>query len=399
MTARPRERRLAGVAVALVVLTLAGGKAAAGSAFPVVASVAIVAPGPPDAVVTEAVARLRAELSAVGLASHTVSCTDPAAADALACAAPGRLTGALPEKTEAVVARTAATIVVAREDGVITLEVIERLSNGSQVFRLVYVPAAEGGSDPAVLAIRGVELLRDVHLDVERTGAGAIVPARVVMPVKPAPRPVALATAPAATQLPDPEDTASDADRPVVVAASPAPEVPAADAALTVHASLGVLQGRARLGPSLGPALGATFRLQAHWAAWATLAGPFYEDLRQDAATAATRQEFAMVGARFDFGARRARPFVTAGAGLYHLGVSGHSSAVAEPGLSSALWAPLIVAGAGCSYPLTRFIEIAAEGQAFLTNPAGMITVRDVEVGRAGAPSLLAQAELRVRFR
>ena len=408
---RARERRpaLAWLAVASVMAmgARAAGAATAAPSFPVVGSVAIVAPGPPDPVVTEAVSRLRFELNVVGLASHTVSCSDVAAADARACSRAGRVDSVPSEQKAMATGQPAASIVVAREDGVVTLEVIERLSNGSKFFRLVYVPAAEGGKDPAVLAIRGVELLRDVHLDVERTGA-ASVPARVVLAgasvtappltLPPPPKATVVADAPPALQKSDSEETSGHASAPAAVVVAPAPrsEVAMAPPRWTVHASLGMLQGRAGLGPSLGPALGATFRLRPELAMWTTWAGPFYEDLHQDVATAATRQEFAMAGARFDFGAHRARPFVTAGAGLHHLRIAGTSSAPGDAPLASGLWAALVVGGAGCSYPLGNRVEVAVEGQAFLTGPSGTITIHGVEVGRTGAPSLLAQAELRV---
>jgi hypothetical protein len=105
-----------------------------------------------------------------------------------------------------------------------------------------------------------------------------------------------------------------------------------------------------------------------------------------------------MVGARVDLGAYRARPFVTAGAGVFHLNMTGRSTTLDDLPLGASLWAALAVAGAGCAYPLGGPVEVAIEAQALVTAPTAIITVREVVVGRSGAPSLLAQAELRVRL-
>ena len=45
---------------------------------------------------------------------------------------------------------------------------IATLPDGYELHRLIRVPAAAGGDDPSVLAVRAVELLRDIYLDVPR---------------------------------------------------------------------------------------------------------------------------------------------------------------------------------------------------------------------------------------
>lgn len=391
--------------VVVVALTLGAGAArAAGfsSSFPGVASVAIVAPGLPDRVLTEAVSRLRAELGVVGLDSHLVPCTDDVAADARACSdargvrprseasggsargpeAPG--SSGLTAAALTIGTQATATIALAREDGVVTIEVIERLANGSKFFRLVYVPSAEGGNDPSVLAIRGVELLRDVHLDVERTNANAGTQGTTIH---------AAASELPTTVVREPAPVHEDVDTDL---GSPDRPVPLGPWSLT--ASVGVLQGRSGLGPALGPMLGGEFRLRPKWVLWATLGGPFYEDLHRDVVSVATRQELGVVGARFHFGAGRFRPFATVGVGLHHLSAVGSSPVVTDVDLGSTLWAPLVAGGVGAAYGVSRLIDVVVEGQALVTGPSGSITVRSAEVGRAGAPSLLMLGGIRINL-
>ena len=49
-----------------------------------------------------------------------------------------------------------------------TIRVIATLPDGYELHRLIRVPASAGGDDPAVIAVRATELLRDIYLDVPR---------------------------------------------------------------------------------------------------------------------------------------------------------------------------------------------------------------------------------------
>jgi hypothetical protein len=331
-----------------------------------VANVAIVAPHEQDAVIAEAISRLRSELGVVGLDSHIIGCDAEEARDARACADPQNGAtrpdppgDALPRKP----AVATAIISLAREDGVVTIEVIERLADGSKFFRLVYVPVRDGGGDPSVLAVRSVELLRDVHLDVERSEAA-------------------------------PKIVATPTPAPVVVVAAPA-SVPSVPGRWRIAATAGLLQGRNGLGPRVAPALGIARALGPRVSAMAIVSGPFFEDLQLTSeGVATTRQEFGLLGARAELGAGRVRPFGTVAVGLFHMTAQGRTSDPTVVPRGSSLWAMLGAAGVGGAFKLTRFVDLVAEGDLLLAGPAGQVTIQSTVVGTAGAPSLLFQAGL-----
>ena len=176
-----RHAAATAIACAVVITTGVPGRAALlATLVTEVGGVAVLAPDTGDPVIGEAVSRLRAELHLVGLEAQTIDCDGEGAQDARVCSgeratAPEGET-ATPSPGLARAGVRQAIIALAREDGVVTIEVIERLLNGSKFFRLVYVPSRDGGDDPAVLAVRGVELLRDLHMDVERSWSIAAAP-------------------------------------------------------------------------------------------------------------------------------------------------------------------------------------------------------------------------------
>ena len=169
------------VGMAAPVWSGAGTVWALGSGATTIDDVAVLAPPPDDVVIVEAVSRLRSELGVMGMTSHLVACTDDVAIDSRACdearaaramsvravpaasrlgeppaaASSSSSESATPSTPAAAGSsprgRPSAIISLAREDGVVTIEVIERLPNGSRFFRLVYVPGRDGGKDPAVL--------------------------------------------------------------------------------------------------------------------------------------------------------------------------------------------------------------------------------------------------------
>ncbi|HEY4185026.1 MAG TPA: hypothetical protein VGP07_08155 [Polyangia bacterium] len=351
----------AGIAVASS-LALAGPVANLATA---VAHVSIIVPPVEDPILVEAISRLRSELRVVGLDSQSLGCDAEGAQDARACA-DSPLRRPVDSAAEQTAPRTpgvaTALISLAREDGVVTIEVIERLGDGSKFFRLVYVPVREGGGDPSVLAVRSVELLRDVHLDVERSET--------------APKPV-------------------EAPSPVVVEAPVVTSSPSIEPGpWRIGVTIGLLQGRNGLGPRPAPALGVARALTAHLVAMATVTGPYYQGLTSAGDTAATRQEFALVGVRGELGTGRLRPFGTVAVGAFHMVASGSSSAPMAVTRDSSLWAVLGAAGAGGAFKVGRFIDLVADAELLLAGPAGDVTIRNVVVGTAGAPSVLFQAGL-----
>jgi hypothetical protein len=374
-----------------------------GSGATTLDDVAVLAPLPDDPVIVEAVSRLRSELGVIGVTSHLAACTDDVAVDARACdearaaraAGAGAVTppgsgvppGAASPAGEAATpprGRPSAIISLAREDGVVTIEVIERLPNGSRFFRLVYVPARDGGKDPAVLAVRGVELLRDLQMDVER-GAAAL-------PVAPS-RADGAATVPEpppeSEHEPDPErDT--DLDRP------PRPDGPQAGRGpWRISVAWTGLWGRKGLESgflSVVPALGGAWMARPALAVFLVAAGPFRQDFHTVSGTASSRQELAFAGARVELPWRRIRPFGAAGLGVLHVLAEGRTAVGAGTPISSAVWAPMLTAGAGVALRVGRLLDVFVQADTLWSAPAATLTVGPNEVvGEAGAPSVLGQ--------
>ena len=330
-----------------------------------VGGVGILAPDTGDPVLTEAVSRLRAELHLVGLEGQLIDCDGEGAQDARACS--DERTPAPEAETPPSATRSAragvehALIALAREDGVVTIEVIERLRNGSKFFRLVYVPSRDGGDDPAVLAVRGVELLRDLHMDVERSRAA-----------EPPPVPAA----------------------PVVV--TPPPPPAARPGPWRVSALAGLLQGRDGLGPRVGPVLGVSRAFGGRWTAALLASGPYFQDLGAPGTTdyTSSRQEMALLGVRGALLIGRVHPFATVSGGALHLVAQGHSSDLTALTRRRTLWSALLGAGVGAAFALTGFIDVVAEADVLAALPAGQIKVHDAVVGTSGAPSGLFQLGL-----
>lgn len=360
--------------------------------------VAVLAPLPDDEVVAEAVSRLRSELGAIGVTSHLVACTDDVALDARACdetraaraagagggpaPAPGLPLGAaLPSANAGASprARPSAIISLAREDGVVTIEVIERLPNGSRFFRLVYVPARDGGKDPAVLAVRGVELLRDLQVDVERGAAApTVTPSRAV----------------GAEALPEPppepeREPDIDLDRPHRALGPQADRGP-----WRISVACSMLRGRKGLESgflSVVPALGGAWMARPELAVFLVAAGPFRQDFQTASGGASSRQELAFAGARAELPWLPLRPFVVAGLGGLHILVNGKTAIIGTP-TSSGFWAPMFTAGGGVALRLGRFVDVVAQADTLWSAPSATLMVGPQEVvGEAGAPSVLGQ--------
>ena len=317
--------------------------------------------------IDEAISRLRSELHLVGLQSHPIDCDAEGAQDARACSderseVPDSEPTPAPSPGTAMNARSGvagAIIALAREDGVVTIEVIERLLNGSKFFRLVYVPGRDGGDDPSVLAVRGVELLRDLHMDVERNRAlAAATPAPAVVETEPA-----------------------------VPRKEPGP--------WRLGAAAGLLQGRDGLGPRVAPVLSVARAFGPRWSAVVLASGPYLEQLSLSPDYTSTHQELATLGLRGALPtAGRLHLFGELSAGVLHLVANGHSDDTTAILRQRSLWSALLGAGAGAGFSLTRFIEIVAQADVLLALPAGRITIRDTTVGTAGEPSGLFQLGL-----
>ena len=115
---------------------------------------AVVRPGTHDPLLQEASSRIRSELAASGLESRLVDCAEPT--EAARCPGPD----------------AAAAISLGRKDGVVEIDVRAFLPDGLELARHVACSTATAVEDPSVLAVRAVELLRDLRLNAQRRAAG-----------------------------------------------------------------------------------------------------------------------------------------------------------------------------------------------------------------------------------
>jgi hypothetical protein len=336
---------LAAVVDAQVVRAAPDARAAV--AVPAVTKVTVVDPPADDRVLVEAGMRIRAELDAANLSNRAVTCAGgvgSASCDATA---------------------SAAAIALSRQDGLATIRVIATLPDGYELHRLIRVPPPAGGDDPAVLAVRAVELLRDIYLDVPRD-----------FPRREAPKPP-----------PEPP-------RPVVQVTAPA--APADHKALRMFLGAAVLGGRRGLGPAIAPVLGATLPLGSGLSLSAAAAGPFSR-LVGDAmtGTATTTQALAMFGLRYELELRGVSPFAAIATGVHYIRAEGTPD-MGESSQSSSAVSPLFAAGAGVSVWFRRWLAATVQVEEFYTQPITDVIITGVVVGRAGGPSLLAQIGLLV---
>ncbi|HXU00168.1 MAG TPA: hypothetical protein VN903_04210 [Polyangia bacterium] len=321
-------------------------------AVPAVTKVTVVDPPADDVVLVEAGVRIRAELDAVNLSNRAVTCAGgigSAACDATA---------------------SAAAIALSRQDGLATIRVIATLPDGYELHRLIRVPAAAGGDDPAVLAVRAVELLRDIYLDVPRNIAAR----------REAPRPPPAAAPP-------------------VVQKEDVPGGPGDHTALRMFLGASALGGRRGLGPAVAPVLGAALPLGHGLSLSGAVAGPFSR-LVGDSITgsATTTQALAMVGGRFELEFRGVvSPFVALATGVHYIRVEGAPfPEMKEITMSSSAISPLFAFGAGISFWFRRWLAATTQVEAFYTQPITDVVVGNEVVGRAGGPSWLAQIGLSV---
>jgi hypothetical protein len=318
--------------------------------------VAVGQPPPDDRLLDATSSRIRSELAASGLESRFVDC---AGADATGCATSEAL----------------ATISLLRDGDQIAIRVRALRPDGLELSRLVRVRPGEGADDPAVLAIRAVELLRDVRLDIER-------------PPPSPPRPARGDGSPA-----------RDDEEPEPLTFSPPPEpgppvwwLSGGPALLASAAS-----GAPGLGPAVGLALEGDVGIAPHLAATATLAGPFNRTLGPyPAGEAALLQAVGLLGLRYRFGARAIQPFVAAFLGVEYL-----SARITQSGGGSgtaSTWVPLAGAGLGGRVDFLRRFTASLEGDLFATEPQVSVVVAARDLGRAGAPSFLIAATVGVGF-
>jgi hypothetical protein len=343
-------RGLVGLALGILLATRAAsaaGNARATVAVPAVTKVTVVDPPADDRILVEAGLRIRSELDAAGLSNRALTCAGgvgSAGCDATA---------------------SAAAIALSRQDGLATIRVIATLPDGYELHRLIRVPPPAGGDDPAVLAVRAVELLRDIYLDIPRD-----------FPHREAPKP--------------------PLESPPVVARVEASDLSVGRKPMRVFLGAAMLGGRQGLGPAIAPVLGVAFPIRLGLSLSATAAGPF-ERLVGDAqtGTASTTQALAMVGGRYELEFGHVSPFVTLATGAHYIRAEGTpTAAMNQKVLTSSSLAPLFSVGAGVSVWFRRWLAATAQIESFFTQPITEVIISDTVVGRAGGPSLIGQLGL-----
>ena len=296
--------------------------------------VAVKRPPPGDTVLAEAGSRLRSELAAMGLEGQFVDCppteTDP---------------GACPD------ANATATIALARrDDGTVEIAVRTILPDGLELSRHVRVLAREGGDDPAVLAVRAVELLRDLRLTGQR----------------PAPR--------------RPTGPAWDDEEPRL---PPPPPLPPRWNLSTGVALLGSPNGdQPGVGPAFAPMIGAGAIVGPHLSVVASLAGPFNSSLSSSrVGSAALLQALATLELRLRLTLGSAEPYGAVLTGVNYL--------KATLATTSSAWVPMFGVGGGISWSLWERFYFCFAAEVLVTQPDMLVVINNVVVGRTGVPSIL----------
>jgi hypothetical protein len=327
-----------------------------GSPAPAPAPVAVLRPPRGDVVLEEAGSRIRSELAAMGLEGQFVDCPPEAATDPVVCA-----------DLEAT-----ATISLARQGGVVEISVRTILPDGLELRRHVRVFAHDGGDDPSVLAVRAVELLRDLRLTGQR----------------PTPR--------------RPTGPARDDEDPKIPLPPPPPPVPprwrlstgAALLASPAHSKPGV-------GPELAVAISAGAVLGPRLLLFASFAGPFDTSLSIlntsiKPTTGRLVQALATVELRFKFMTGPLEPF-----GAVLTGVNYLKETLTVPSVdgtttpsSDSAWVPMFGIGGGVSWRFWKRFYICADAAVFVTQPIILVNIeddlhKDRVVARTGDPSIL----------
>ena len=253
-----------------------------------------------------------------------------------------------------------ATISLARQDdGIVEIGVRTILPDGLELSRHVRVLARDGGDDPAVLAVRAVELLRDLRLTARR----------------PAP--------------PRPWGPARDDEEPKIPPPPPPPPVPPRWNLSTGLALLGSPRSnQPGVPPAFGLAIGAGAMIGPRLTVMASFAGPFNSLLgASDGGSATLVQALVTLELRFRFSLGPLEPFGAALTGVNYL----------SSGLDTA-WVPMLGLGGGISWTFWNRFYLCFDAAAFGTQPDILVKYGNADarqtVGRTGAPSILVRSSV-----
>lgn len=341
----------------------------------------------PAPVATEALVRLRGELTAAGFQVEVADApTGPdaqAAIDRAAAAA----------NVDAVVAILGDP---ARETA--EIHIVDPLT-GKTIARQVPVPAG-GDRGAEVLAIRALELLRASFLEVAlgsspHTRAASRVPARASA----APTSAGTSSSPAehagaATDRPPPP---TEVPRPTDTPPGEVGRIPASRRKPLFAVELGgvVLGSAEGMGPAILPVVRAEARLGGRWLGRLTLAGlGTRARVSSGVAAADVAHSFGLIEVALPFRAdRRVQPFLSLGAGGLRVTAEGRTT-WAYQGKHDGLWAALVDAGAGLRVGLGARLQLAGELHAQGAYPHPVIRFLGTTLAEEGRPTLVAGLSL-----
>jgi len=322
-------------------------EAGAAAAIPAMTKVTVVDPPADDRILVEAGRRIRSELDAAGLSNRAVTCAG--GVGSVGCDATS----------------SAAAIALSRQDGLATIRVIATLPDGYELHRLIRVSGPAGGDDPSVIAVRAVELLRDIYLDIPR-------------------------------EFPN-RDQGKRQSAPPVVAGRPG-DAPSDQLQLRIFLGAAMLAGARGLGPAVAPVLGFAVPIGRGLSLSGTAAGPFDRvvgDTKTGSAT--TTQALVTFGARYELHFGRVSPFAAIATGVHYIRIEGNPiQGMNQVAVSESSTAPLFAFGAGIAVWLRRWLAATAQMEAFYTQPITDLKISGEAVGRAGGPSLFGQLGLAV---
>jgi len=311
-----------------------------------------------DDVTSDALARVRGELTAAGFDVSMLD-QDPALSVRTALETVGRELDPI----------AAFAIVRAATDNTAEIWVCDRIA-GKSVIQSVRLDAGgtPGESSPAaVLAVQAVELLKASLAQYW------------------------LASLRRAARSTAPPDTGG---------AVPVPPATYETAGLGIEAAVGLLDNAGAIGPVWQPVVRVSHGGARGWTGRITVAGLGTDaELRDPDGSAQVQQAFGLLELLRSFRAgTRAQPFLSVGAGAYRARVVGVAGGPNFGGSSRDAWSALGVAGAGVVVPVVWRVALVVAAQVGLTVPDNMIRLNGVEAGRTGWPSLFASAGVRARF-
>ena len=311
-----------------------------------------------DDVTSDALARVRGELTAAGFEVSMLD-QDPALGVRTALETVGRELDPI----------AAFAIVRAATDNTAEIWVCDRIA-GKSVIQSVRLDAGgtRGESSPsAVLAVQAVELLK-----------------------------ASLAQYWLASQRRASRSAAATGTG-GAVAASPATYE---TAGLGIEAAVGLLDNAGAIGPVWQPVVRVSYGGGRGWTGRITVAGLGTDaELRDPDGSAQVQQAFGLLELLRSFRAgTRAQPFLSIGAGAYRAGVVGVAGGPNFGGSSREAWSALGVAGGGVVVPVVWRVALVVAAQVGLTVPDNLIRLNGAEAGRTGWPSLFASAGVRARF-